>query len=167
VETQDDTRWLTTSEQRAWRAYILGTELLLHRLDHELREEHDLSFSEYEVLVRLSEAENGRVRMSVLADSMCHSRSRITHTVARMEKVGLVRREVTPGDGRGVEAVMTPAGRQRLDEAAPAHVRGVRRHLVDVASTQELQAIGQVFDAVCDQLLTGQSNGTDIRSALN
>jgi DNA-binding MarR family transcriptional regulator len=168
VHSEDDTQWLTTGEQRSWRAYILGTELLLHQLDHELREEHDLSFSEYEILVRLSEAEGGRMRMSTLAESMCHSRSRTTHTVARMEKAGLVVREASPGDARGVEAVMTRAGQERIDAAAPTPVRGVRSHLVDLASVEEFKLIGQVFDAVSDRLATGRLSGdADIRSALS
>ena len=52
---------------------------------HELREEHEISFTEYEVLVRLSETEDGRMRMATLADAMSHSRSRVTHTITRME----------------------------------------------------------------------------------
>ena len=64
----------------------MGTELLQHQLDRELREEHDISFSEYEILVRLSESEGGRMRMAILADAMSHSRSRVTHTIARMER---------------------------------------------------------------------------------
>ena len=163
---RDDTRWLAIDEQRAWRAYILGTELLQHQLDHELREEHDLSFSEYEILVRLSEAEGGRMRMATLADSMCHSRSRVTHTVARMEKAKLVVREASHTDGRGVEAVMTAAGQQRLDEAAPTHVRGVRAHLVDLASDQEFRVIGRVFNEVSDRLLTDRPGNADIRDAI-
>ncbi len=158
--------WLEIDEQRAWRAYILGTELLQHQLDHELREEHDLSFSEYEILVRLSEAEGSRMRMATLADSMCHSRSRVTHTVARMEAADLVRREAALGDGRGVEAVMTEAGHQRLTEAAPTHVRGVRSHLVDLATSADFQALGRIFDEVSDRLLTDKPSSADIRDAV-
>ena len=82
-----EVRWLDAAQQASWRAYVMGTELLQHQLDRELREEHDISFSEYEILVRLSEAENGRMRMAILADAMSHSRSRVTHTIARMEKI--------------------------------------------------------------------------------
>ena len=105
----NEIEWLGRDEQRAWRAYILGTELLQHQLDHELREEHDISFSEYEILVRLSETVDGRMRMATLADSMCHSRSRVTHTVARMERAGLVQRQAARSDGRGVEEVVVLA----------------------------------------------------------
>jgi len=167
MSAEDEVRWLGTDEQRSWRAYILGTELLQHQLDRELREEHDLSFSEYEILVRLSEADDGRMRMATLADSMCHSRSRVTHTIARMENADLVRREASDTDGRGVEAVMTPAGRQRLVEAAPTHVRGVRAHLVDLASDADFAALGRIFNEVSDRLLTDKPRDADIRDAVD
>jgi DNA-binding MarR family transcriptional regulator len=166
MDAGEDVPWLAVDQQRAWRAYILGTELLQHQLDRELREEHDLSFSEYEILVRLSEAEGGRMRMATLADSMCHSRSRVTHTVARMEGAGLVRRQASHADGRGVEAVMTQTGQDRLVEAAPTHVRGVRAHLVDLASSEDFAALGRIFDEVSDRLLTDKPSDADIRDAV-
>ena len=163
MTTGGDVRWLTAEEQGAWRAYIMGTELLLHRLDRELREEHDLSFSEYEILVRLSEATGGRLRMAILADSMSHSRSRVTHTVARMQKAGLVEREASTSDGRGVEAVMTERGRTVLEAAAVTHVRGVREHIVDLASPADFAALGRIFNEASDRLLTGLPQDADIR----
>ncbi|MCW2847644.1 MAG: transcriptional regulator, MarR family [Marmoricola sp.] len=158
-----DFRWLDEEQQHSWRAYIMGTELLQHQLDRELREEHEISFSEYEILVRLSEAEGGRMRMALLADAMSHSRSRVTHTIARMEKAHLVLRHASQSDGRGVEAVMTDLGRQKLVEAAPTHVRGVRTHLVDVASREDFAALGRIFNEATDRLMRGKPKDADIR----
>jgi DNA-binding MarR family transcriptional regulator len=156
-------RWLDREQQASWRAYIMGTELLQHQLDRELREEHEISFSEYEILVRLSEAEGGRMRMALLADAMSHSRSRVTHTIARMEKADLVVRHAAESDRRGVEAVMTDQGRQKLVEAAPTHVRGVRKHLVDLASRDDFAALGRIFNEVSDRLLKDMPEDADIR----
>jgi DNA-binding MarR family transcriptional regulator len=161
--TGSEVRWLDREQQQSWRAYIMGTELLQHQLDRELREEHEISFSEYEILVRLSEADQGRMRMALLADAMSHSRSRVTHTIARMEKADLVRRHAAQSDGRGVEAVMTEAGRQKLIEAAPTHVRGVRAHLVDVASRNDFAALGRIFNEVSDRLMQDKPKDADIR----
>ena len=163
MASRNEVRWLTGEQQKAWRAYIMGTELLQHQLDRELREEHDISFSEYEILVRLSEADGGRMRMAILADAMSHSRSRVTHTIARMEQADLVRREASRADGRGVEAVMTAEGRRVLVEAAPTHVRGVREHLVDLASRDDFDALGRIFDEVSERLLAGKPKEADIR----
>lgn len=158
-----DVRWLDAEQQASWRAYIMGTDLLRHQLDRELREEHEISFSEYEILVRLSETEDGRMRMALLADAMSHSRSRVTHTVARMEKADLVRRLPAESDRRGVEAVMTDVGRRKLVEAAPTHVRGVRTHLVDVASRKDFAALGRIFNEVADRLMEHLPEDADIR----
>lgn len=147
------TRWLGPEEQRSWRAYLVGTTLLMDRLDRELRERHDLSLPEYEILVRLSEAPDRRLRMAELAEAISHSRSRVTHTVARLEKDGLVVRSACASDGRGVEAVLTDEGFARLEQAAHTHVEGVRRLLVDLASDEDFAAVGRVFDAVADTLI--------------
>ena len=163
MRSRNDVRWLDSEQQLTWRAFIMGSELLHHELDRELRDEHDISFSEYEILVRLSETTQGRMRMAVLADSMCHSRSRVTHTVARMERAGLVHRMASSSDGRGIEAVMTEEGRRVLDAAAPTHVRGVRAHLVDLASPEDFAALGRIFNALSDKLLADKPDGADIR----
>lgn len=157
-----ETRWLSEDQQRSWRAYLVGTTLLMDRLDRDLREQHDLSMPEYEILVRLSEAPDRRMRMAELAGSISHSRSRVTHTVARLEKDGLVQRSACASDGRGVEAVLTDQGFARLEEAAPTHVAGVRRFLVDLAGDDDFAAVGRVFDAVADGLIEGNPSA-DIR----
>ena len=161
--SRGEIRWLDSEEQGSWRAYVMGTELLQHQLDRELREEHEISFTEYEVLVRLSETEDRRMRMALLAESMSHSRSRVTHTIARMEEADFVRRQPCESDGRGVEAVLTEDGHRKLVEAAPTHVRGVRKHLVDIASREDFAALGRIFNEVSDRLLKGMPEDADIR----
>jgi DNA-binding MarR family transcriptional regulator len=148
-----ETPWLNSQQQRSWRAYLVGTTLLMDRLDRDLREQHDVSMPEYEILVRLSEAGERRMRMAELAASVSHSRSRVTHTVARMEKDGLVSRTACESDGRGVEAVLTDRGFAVLEAAAPTHVEGVRRFLVDLAGEEDFAALGRVFNAVTDRLI--------------
>jgi DNA-binding MarR family transcriptional regulator len=145
-------QWLDDREQRSWRALVMGTTLLFDRLDDDLRSEFDISLVEYEILVRLSERD-GQMRMAALADALAHSRSRVTHTVTRMEKAGLVQRSSSPEDGRGVLATLTPEGHALLARAAPTHVKGVRAHLVDLAGQDDFTALGAVMDAVCDHLV--------------
>jgi DNA-binding MarR family transcriptional regulator len=145
--------WLSAGQQRSWRAYLMGTTLLLDRLDDELRRSCDLSLTEYEVLVRLSESEGRRMRMAQLADALALSRSRMTHTITRMEVAGLVQRSRTPEDRRGIVTEMTDAGWDLLTRVAPVHVAGVRTHLVDLASDDDLEALGRVMNAVADHLV--------------
>lgn len=146
-------RWLDGDQQRSWRALVMGTTLLFDRLDDDLRRICNLSLVEYEILVRLSEAEGRRMRMAQLADALAHSRSRVTHTVARMEKAGLVQRAVSPEDGRGVLAAMTDKGYELVKQVAPVHVNGVRDHLVDLATPEDFAALGRVMNAVADHLI--------------
>jgi len=149
-----DTRWLDEEQQRAWRALMMGTTLLLDRLDDDLQAAFDISLTEYEILVRLSEKPGRRMRMAHLADALCHSRSRITHTVARMERRGLLERAESPEDGRGVLAAMTDQGMALLEKAAHVHVTGVRANVVDLASDEDFAALGRVMNAVADHLVS-------------
>jgi DNA-binding MarR family transcriptional regulator len=100
--------------------------------------------------------------MATLADSLSHSRSRVTHTVTRLERAGLVERVACASDGRGVEAVLTTKGWSLLQDAAPLHVRSVREYLVDLVDEEDFAAVGRVFDAVTDKLISGNP-AADIR----
>ena len=160
--TKTTSRWLEPGQQQIWRMYLSGTTLLNERLDRDLRAAHDLSLPEYEVLVRLSESPDRRLRMAELATSLYHSRSRITHTVTRMEREGLVRRSSCPTDRRGVIAEMTDAGYARLVESAPTHVAGVREHLVDVAEPDDFAAVGRVFAAVAATFADEADHGDEV-----
>ncbi len=146
-------RWLDPSQQQDWRALVIGTTLLFDRLDDELGRAHGISLTEYEILVRLSEREGRRMRMAQLADSLAHSRSRVTHTVGRLEKAGLVERIKSPEDGRGVVCSMTERGYALLETMAPTHVMGVRAHLVDLVSGDDLATVGRVMNVVADHLI--------------
>jgi DNA-binding MarR family transcriptional regulator len=158
-----ETRWLDQEQQRAWRAFVIGTTLLTDTLDRELRQAHGLSLGEYEILVRLSESADRTLRMAQIADSMQHSRSRVTHTVTRMEKAGLLERCASAADRRGVEARMTEKGWQLLVAAAPTHVRGVREHFVDLGTDAEFATMGRLMNAVADHLLAVNPAAEDIR----
>ncbi|MEN1975501.1 MarR family winged helix-turn-helix transcriptional regulator [Cellulomonas olei] len=155
TRAHDDVRWLSADEQQAWRAYRDGTARLMDVLAHDLEEQTGLSLGEYEVLVRLSEAPGRTLRMSELAGELAHSRSRLTHTVRRMEADGLVERAPCLEDARGVNCTMTDTGWRRLVEAAPAHVESVRERLVDVLTPQQLQALGDAMAAVGAALQAG------------
>ncbi|HNQ07541.1 MAG TPA: MarR family transcriptional regulator [Tetrasphaera sp.] len=156
-----ETRWLTPQEQRAWRAYLRATRLVEVALDRDLAV-HGTQLSEYEVISMLSEAPGGRLRMSNLADMVVQSRSRITHTAARLEKRGLVRREACVDDRRGVEVVLTDDGRAAIEEMARRHVDSVRANLIDILSPEEFIALGDSLRKVRDALaMAGQAGDAD------
>jgi len=152
VETTTDTPWLDESQQRVWRNLLGGITVLMDRLDRDLRSKHNLSMPEYEILVRLSEAPGRSIRMAELADMIAHSRSRVTHTITRLERAGIVVRGQCSDDGRGVSAVLTDHGFSVLEEAAHTHVQGVHDYLVSNASPQEFAVIGDVMERVLTTL---------------
>jgi DNA-binding MarR family transcriptional regulator len=144
--------WLDVDEMRAWRAYVVGKAMLDAQLNRDLQEHHQLALGDYELLVRLSEAPDGRVRMSTLAEQVASSKSRISHQIGRMEKAGLVCRQECPADRRGVFAVLTAHGYDVLRDAAPTHVRGVRDNLIDLLSDQDRLVLTGVFERVLGHL---------------
>ncbi|WP_152360419.1 MarR family winged helix-turn-helix transcriptional regulator [Microlunatus speluncae] len=143
----EDVIWLTEDQQRTWRAYLLGSARLNELLDAGLRR-FGLDLAEYEILVVLSESDEEHVRMSDLARAVHQSKSRLTHTIARLERAGLVRRTSCPTDRRGVWAVLTESGLTLLDEAAKDHVRAVRANFVEVIGPADYAALGRAFAAV-------------------
>lgn len=142
-----DPLWLTVDQQRIWRAYLAGVARVNEYLDADLRR-FGLSLGEYEVLVCLAEADDERLRMAELADLVRSSRSKLSHTISRMERRNLVRRSSDCDDGRGVFALLTTDGRALLDAAAPHHVAAVRRILVDAVGPEDYAALGRAMEAV-------------------
>jgi DNA-binding MarR family transcriptional regulator len=147
-------RWLSADEMRAWRGYIVGSALLEYRLNKELQDEHGIALADYEILARLSEATDRRMRMTQLAVDVASSKSRVSHQVARLESAQLVRREECPDDGRGVLAILTDRGHGLLRNAAPTHLRGVRQHLVDQLSPEQQSVLRDIFETVAERLRT-------------
>ena len=101
---------------------MLAIRLLQEQLDGELDQGTDVPSPYYEVLVRLSEAPDRRLRLSDLADRSESSRSRLSHSLARLEALGSIRRQACQSDRRGAFAVLTDHGFAALEAAAPVHV---------------------------------------------
>lgn len=144
---QPEPRWLSEQEQISWRAYLHGARLLEVALDADLSA-HGISLPEYEILSMLSEAPGVRMRMAALADLVVQSRSRMTHTAARLEGRGLVRREPSREDGRGVELTLTDRGRETLERLSRVHIESVREHFVDLLTPTQFQNVGEAMAIV-------------------
>jgi DNA-binding MarR family transcriptional regulator len=97
----------------------------------DLGQEHDLSMSEFFTLMHLAETPDGRLRMGDVAAATALSLGAVTRVVKLLEGKGLVERRPSAADGRVHEAILTGAGRQRLDEALPAHLASVRSRIFD------------------------------------
>lgn len=157
----DEPRWLSADEQEVWRSYLAATQLLTERLDQELQHDAGMPHAYYEVLVRLSEVPDRRLRMSELADRSLSSRSRLSHAVARLEEAGWVQRETCASDRRGQVAVLTDAGFAALDAAAHGHVECVRTYLFDQLTSDQVTQLGEICTAIADRLRSERPADSD------
>jgi DNA-binding MarR family transcriptional regulator len=132
----------------AWQAFLRAHTLVARALERELMATQRLPLAEYDVLVQLSEAPEGRLRMAQLADRVLLSRSGLTRLVERLEASGLVRREVCPSDARGAFAVLTKSGSSRLRAAAHDHLRSVRAHFGDVLDSELMEQLRTALEQV-------------------
>jgi DNA-binding MarR family transcriptional regulator len=134
---------LNRDEQAAWRAIVRAVLVLPKTLDADLLASCGLSLAEYTVLMHLSEASGGSMRMNELATESILSASGVTRLVERMERQGLVVREQAAGDGRGMTATLTEAGLERLHGAYPYYLASVRTNAIDHLDGLDLTAFAK------------------------
>ncbi len=151
METENGARWLSDTEQLAWRTHLEVSKLLTYQLERDLQP-FGLTFNDYEILVNLSEAEDRQMRMSDLARATLQSKSRLSHQITRMENAGLVRRQNCDSDRRGLFAVLTDHGWETMTKVAPHHVAAVREHFIDLLPPAELAALRHALAPVADHL---------------
>ncbi|EFV11762.1 hypothetical protein HMPREF9336_03379 [Segniliparus rugosus ATCC BAA-974] len=144
--------WLDRREVAAWRGYLDMNAELMARLGRELQRQSGLSQADYGVLVELSEATGRRLRFGELAARLGWEKSRVSRQVARMHGRGLVEREDCPTDGRGAFVLLSPAGLDAIERAAPHHVGEVRRWFVDALTPRQLEAMAEIAGAVVRRL---------------
>ena len=133
---------------RAWVAFLRAHAAVSRRLEAELAAERGLSLAEYDALVQLAVADDRRLRMSELADRVVLSRSGVSRLVDRLVADGLVTRRACPNDARGSWAELTPAGIDRLRDAAPVHLRGVEAHFLAHIAEGDRDALARSLEAV-------------------
>ena len=146
-------RWLNQREARAWRQFLRMQAEVRGRAGSRLQRETGLSEADYEVLVNLSEAPDGRLRPTELGGVTQWEKSRLSHHVRRMEERGLVKRTACQTDRRGSFVVLTAAGRRAIERAAPVHVEHVREMFIDALTPAQLDALAEISEAVLARLV--------------
>ncbi|HZI75978.1 MAG TPA: MarR family transcriptional regulator, partial [Gemmatimonadales bacterium] len=132
---------LTDAEMDAWQALLHAHHQITRTLDAELREEHDLTLGEYDVLLRLVRAPDRTLRMTEIAQRILISPSGLTRVVDGLEEKGWVQRRRDSDDARVVRARLTDAGREKVRKAARTHLRGIREHFTGRLSNAQLRAV--------------------------
>ena len=135
---------------RAWVAFLEAHARTVELLTRELKDEEGLALSWYDVLVQLSEADDGQLRMQDLADAVLLSKSGLTRLIDRMETAGLVRREACPSDRRGTFAAITEEGMRTLRATYPTHARGVRQHFTDLLDDDEARVLERILRRIAE-----------------
>jgi DNA-binding MarR family transcriptional regulator len=143
----------------AWRAFLEAHARLTTVLERELRVHAGMPLAWYDVLVQLSESEDGRRRMQELARRVLFSRSGLSRLIDRMQAAGLVVREGDPRDGRGTYACVTSEGRAALRRAAPVHLRGIETHFLGLLEDHESQALTEAFQRMIESLDSSDEEG--------
>ena len=146
-QEQED-EYLTDAEIRAWGGALLFTTAVLRALDESLMAAHRISVKEFEVLITLFNAPQGRLRMTELAERALLTPSGLSHLVTRLERDGLVRRSVDAADRRSFFATLTGAGHRRLRESRPTHNEVIRAHLTRRLTASQLATLGALWEAV-------------------
>ncbi|GAA2611924.1 hypothetical protein GCM10010399_48510 [Dactylosporangium fulvum] len=144
--------WLDDREQQAWRGYIALDREVRTRLARQLLRETGLTGAEYAVLVSLSEAPGGRLRVFQLRHAAEWEKTRLTHQITRMVQRGLVAREPCEDDPRGAFVVLTEAGWEAISEAAPRHVAHVRHWFFDALTSEQVDVLIELSRAVLSRL---------------
>jgi DNA-binding MarR family transcriptional regulator len=147
-----ETRWLDAAQQRAWQGYLAMQAQLNARLNRQLQADSDLSLPDFDVLVHLTDAPANRIRVFELARALQWEKSRLSHHLARMQRRGLVAREECPSDARGAFIVLTPEGREAIEEAAPQHVETVQRLFFDGLTEDQVRVLATISDRVLARL---------------
>ncbi len=144
-----DARWLTEDQLHSWQAVVALTMTLPAALDAQLKRDTGLNSYDYHVLAGLADRPDGTMGMGELATFSQGSPSRLSHAVARMERAGWIERR--SGEARCVNAHLTAAGRRKLVQSAPGHVREVRRLVIDVLTPEQLRVLGEAARLVTAQ----------------
>lgn len=138
---------LSPPELRTWTRFLDAGRLLEEILANHVTQDHGMSHSDYEVLVRLDGA-GGEMRMTTLAGQVVSSAQKLTHTANRLEKRGWIARVAVEGDGRGLMATLLPPGRDALAAASAEHAKLIKRFLIDPLTSDEQQIIADAMDRV-------------------
>jgi DNA-binding MarR family transcriptional regulator len=144
-----------------WQAFLKAHAGLAYMLNRELEEARGMPVGWYLVLLNLSKAPGGRVRMQELAESVLLSFSGMTRLFDRMAAAGLVKRAPCAQDKRGTFAVITPDGRRAFKRAAPVHLRGVQEHFARHLTDEEVAAMESALGKIVAAAATSAPHGCD------
>lgn len=139
---------LSENQKKAWHDFLIAHAVSTRQIDSKLNKNGQIGLDVYDILATLDNAEDKKLRMSELADKKAFSRSGLTRLIDRLEKLGYVRREPCPRDGRGFFAVLTPAGKQAKENAWPTFEDSMKKTWAINVSDQKARELSVLFDRI-------------------
>jgi DNA-binding MarR family transcriptional regulator len=143
ARSAQESNGLDDDEQAAWSNYLDAALRLYATLNRRLTDAHRLSLHDVRLLAILDHSESGSARMGDLAEQLLSLPSRVTRQIRRLETAGLVRREASPDDRRGVLASITGAGRAAVADAMATYVEGVREGFLRPLTRPQVASMGE------------------------
>lgn len=132
----------------AW-VRLLGVHAALTReMNANLLASHGLTINDYEVLLWLSWAPEGRLSRRELADRLRLTQGGITRLLHGLQEAGLVDSAGSDADRRVIYARLTGHGHERLEQAATTHANDVKTMFTDRFSIDELRALADLLEGL-------------------
>jgi DNA-binding MarR family transcriptional regulator len=142
---------LEPAQMRTYFAFTEAASLLQYAVREQLQAEGGLSYVQFEILAKLTDADRP-LTMTDLADGVVYSRSGLTHQAGLLERAGLITRSASTDDHRATVVAITDAGRARVADVLPGHIRVVRELLFGSLSPQDVSALGDIVGRARDHM---------------
>jgi len=138
-EARDEVWW------DAFRGIIFAHAKVYHAVEQELLAHSGIPLTFIDVLGRLHDAPDSRLRMQELQQASLFTHGGMTRLVDRIESEGFVHRESVPGDRRGVYVVLTPAGKAIYEAAIVRHQADVEREFSGRLTPDQHRAVAEAL----------------------
>lgn len=136
----------------AWRGLLFTEAAVVRALEKDMLEQHDLPITWFDLISRLARADGRRLRMHELEEASMFTRSGLTRLADRLEEAGLVRRERSAEDRRGVYLAITDSGLAKIDEVWDDHQRSIQEHFGQYLNRNDVAAIRKATAKVLEGL---------------
>jgi DNA-binding MarR family transcriptional regulator len=129
----------------AWVRLLRGHASVTRALSAQLVAEHGLTINDYEALLHLSRAEESSLRRVDLAQRLLLTASGVTRLLDGLEQAGYVAKRHCKSDARVTYAVLTDAGRQKLEDAGCGHIAAIRELFEERFSPEDLATLAALL----------------------
>ena len=163
IERSDARIWcmkglLSKERSDTWRSFLQTYAIVIRKLERQMRDEGEIPLAWYGVLVHLNEANQGRLLMNELAETMVLIPSNLTRLIDRLENANLVRRQPCPSDRRATYAVITDQGKAALMATAPGHSRRVHEQFMQYLTDEDVEELRRILSKVLHGGRVGDSD---------